>query len=293
MTTLPTLILLSYAKMLNTIIAILSFKVPTYPAGSQEKVWAFNATVKYLSGKHVVLFVAALFILQAIFKLVRNQKLCQFLEPYHAPCNFKHRYWTGLLLVAHIALYTSSAINEAGSTSVDLMAVGVTVSGLLFLKGNIANVYRTVHLNVLETVNSIILCFAKLYISSVYREGYEHTHNLLTYTSVSVTFGLFMVVVVGHTFSEIVLKTNVWTVLTVCVKKNAEEHILLSQVEGNERASTVTTSVINGRPTKKEDAIPVKGSEFQRLKKPLLLSTDSTDEYTFFLYTYPLSTIFT
>ena len=302
--TLATLILLSYAKMLNTIIAILSFKVPTYPAGSQEKVWAFNATVKYLSGKHVVLFVAALFILlvgaiytsllifwqwvlryqhKAIFKLVRNQKLCQFLEPYHAPYNFKHRYWTGLLLVARIALYISSAINEAGSTSVDLMAVGVTVSGLLFLKGNIANVYRTVHLNVLETVvfiNIIILCFAKLYISSVYRDGYEHTHNLLTYTSVSVTFGLFMVVVVGHTFSEIVLKTKVWTVLTAFVKKNAEEHILLSQVEGNERASTVTTSVIDGRPTKKEDAIPVKGSEFQRLRKPLLLSTDSTDEYT-------------
>ena len=139
--TLATLILLSYAKLLHMVISILSYKVQAYPPTSHSKIWALDATVDYLTGKHTVLFAAALFILLAgafytvilfswqwlfyyqdkfLFKWVRSQKLCQFLEPYHAPYTFKHRYWTGLLLVAHIVLYVCSAVNESGSASVDL-----------------------------------------------------------------------------------------------------------------------------------------------------------------------------
>ena len=98
--TLATLILLSYSKLLSMIISILLYKVPAYPPGLQTKIWALDATVKYLCGKHTGLFVAAVLILLAgafytmilfswqwllhyqnkiLFKWVRNQKLCQFL----------------------------------------------------------------------------------------------------------------------------------------------------------------------------------------------------------------------
>ena len=310
--TLATLILLSYAKLLNTIIAILSFKVPAYPTGLQVKVWAFDATVTYLNGKHTLLFIAALLILLAgaaytsllffwqwllhyqhrfIFKWVRNQKLCQFLEPYHAPYTFKHRYWTGLLLIARILLYISSALNEAGSTSLDLMAVGVTISSLLFLKGNLANVYKTMPLNILETVifmNIIILCFAKLYISSLNRHEiqYERTHSILIYISVSVTLVLFLVIVFCHIFSEIISRMKIWKAMTACLKKDEqaiEELALCSQAEGttSHNDPTVTTSVIDGCPPKGKTAqINVKEGEFQVLRKPLLLPSGSTNEYT-------------
>ena len=111
---------------LRTIIAALSFATLNYPDGSRKWVWLPDATVEYLSGKHIALFIAAIFILIAsigytcllffwqwllhhqnktIFKWVRSQRLYHFIEPYHAPYVFKHRYWTGLLLFARVTLY--------------------------------------------------------------------------------------------------------------------------------------------------------------------------------------------
>ena len=50
--TLATLLLLSYTKLLQTSIRILSFAVLTYPDGSWELVWLPDASVKYFWGKH-------------------------------------------------------------------------------------------------------------------------------------------------------------------------------------------------------------------------------------------------
>ena len=61
--TLATLILLSYTKLLNTVITSLSFAVLHYPDGSQRTVWLTDASVDYLRGKHIVLFTAAIGIL--------------------------------------------------------------------------------------------------------------------------------------------------------------------------------------------------------------------------------------
>ena len=57
--TLATLIFLSYAKLLSIIIDILSLAVLKYPNGSRVIVWHPDATVKYLQGKHVLLFLTA------------------------------------------------------------------------------------------------------------------------------------------------------------------------------------------------------------------------------------------
>ena len=120
--TLNTLVLLSYSKLLHTIILIFLFTTLDCPGGSTRsvKVWAIDATIEYLSPKHFALFIVAIVVLLTgtintflllswqwllyyqdkwLFRWVRNQKLCQFLEPYHAPYTFKHRYWTGLLLL--------------------------------------------------------------------------------------------------------------------------------------------------------------------------------------------------
>ena len=67
--TLATLILLSYGKILHTIIAALSSAVLKYPGpnGQYNKVtvWLPDATVEYLKGRHIVLFLAAILILLA------------------------------------------------------------------------------------------------------------------------------------------------------------------------------------------------------------------------------------
>ena len=61
--TLATLILLSYIKMLQTIIAIFSFATLNYPDGSKKLVWLSDPTIGYLTSRHAVLFVIAVLIL--------------------------------------------------------------------------------------------------------------------------------------------------------------------------------------------------------------------------------------
>ena len=61
--TLATLILLSYTKLLCTIIAAFSFTRLEYPDGSLETVWLFDTNIPYLQGKHIALSIAAFLVL--------------------------------------------------------------------------------------------------------------------------------------------------------------------------------------------------------------------------------------
>ena len=61
--TLATLVLLSYAKLLEVCFKSLSFSNLHYPDGSSRWLWLPDASVKYLSGKHIPLFIAAVLIL--------------------------------------------------------------------------------------------------------------------------------------------------------------------------------------------------------------------------------------
>ena len=129
---LATMILLSYAKFFNAILAASSslYFLPAY--GSR------NINVSSISLRNVVaavrethstefiaisytliavtvllLFLCVMYTIlvfswqwlllyqdKPIFRWVRYQKLHHFLEPYHAPYTVKYRYWTGLLLFA-------------------------------------------------------------------------------------------------------------------------------------------------------------------------------------------------
>ena len=57
---LATLFLLSYAKLLHTIIAAFSYISLEYPNNSQIAVWLHDGNVRYLNGRHIPLFIAAM-----------------------------------------------------------------------------------------------------------------------------------------------------------------------------------------------------------------------------------------
>ena len=153
--TLATLVLLSYTKFLEIIIAALSFGIITYPDGSHELVWLPDAAVKYLAGKHIALFITAILILivglvysvllfswqwllrspkWTVFKWVGNSKLYTFIETYTAPYIPKYRYWTGFLLLVRAILYLVQAVNVSGDSRVQLASVLFTISCIIFLK---------------------------------------------------------------------------------------------------------------------------------------------------------------
>lgn len=220
--TLATLILLSYAKILHSIVASLSFATLTYPDGSHSKVWLPNASVGYLQGKHIALFLIAILILlvglvytvllfswqwlirhniKKLFTRKRYQKLCHFIEPYHAPYTFKHRYWTGMLLLVRVFLYIASAINIHGDPRVTFIAIIFIVTTLLLLKGTLAkNLYKKQFVDFIETITYFnLVVFTTL---TLYTFDHHETNNqaAIAYTSISTTFILFLVVIVFHVY---------------------------------------------------------------------------------------------
>ena len=216
--TLATLILLSYAKFLNTTITSLSFAVLDYPDGSHHIVWLPDATVAYLSGKHIVLFIIAVVILLAgaayttllvswqwllqhqhkkIFTWTRHQKLCHFIEPYHAPYTFEQRYWTGLLLLVRVVLYTVSAVNVTGDPRVPLVSTVIVVGCLPAVKGILERkIYKIWLLDVTEIITYInIIAFSTL---TLYTFDSNKNQTAIAYTSVMITFALLLAVVTFH-----------------------------------------------------------------------------------------------
>lgn len=233
--TLDTLILLSYMKFLRIIIASYSFAILNYPDNSYQILWLPDATVHYFSGKHIVLSIIATVILLAgiayttllffwqwlllhqrrkIFKWVRHQRLCLFLEPYHAPYNFKHRYWTGLLLFVRVILYVISSVNLSGDPGINILATGVLVSSLLLLKGLLRSnsaIYKKWPLEVLEVISYINIVWFCL--ASYYTVESERGQWIVSYVSGSITFVLFLIVLAYHVINECFVKTNLYQIL--------------------------------------------------------------------------------
>ena len=122
---LATLFILSYAKLLRTIIATVSFTYIEFQDMTNVPVWLQDGNVEYLSPKHTVLFIVALLFaigyivpltllvlfapcLQARshYKPLRwVNKLKPFLDAYQGPYIDKYRYWTGLMLVVSVLLF--------------------------------------------------------------------------------------------------------------------------------------------------------------------------------------------
>ena len=177
---LATMILLSYAKIFNAILESFSllYLQPAY--GSRNKVHVnkhgnafdvvktdpslkiayFWIVISILLLILCIIYTALVFSWQwllyyqhkAIFKWVRNQKLCHFIEPNHAPYTPKHRYWTGLLLIIRVLLFLSSLINFSLDPRVDMMSTVLVVGGLLLLKGlTTKRIYKSWPLDVMET----------------------------------------------------------------------------------------------------------------------------------------------
>ena len=142
------LVLLSYSNILETCFKSLSLAILEYPDGSSEALWLPDANVIYFSGKHFTLFIAALLILLAclvytvllstwqwllylskwkMFKCLRNPKIHIFMDAYHTPYTLKHRYWTGLLVIARVILYLVAATNVSNDPAIALTAISCTL----------------------------------------------------------------------------------------------------------------------------------------------------------------------
>ena len=213
--TLATLLLLSYTKFLTFILNSMTFGTLEYPDGSLLMVWLPDASVKFLSGKHIALFITAVILLLAgliyttlifswqwllhlpqwkIFKFVRHQKLHGFVECYNAPYTPRHRYWTGLLLLMRIILVLSAQINSTNDPRYALSSVVFVIGFLLSLKGAIGiRVYKAWPLDVLE----MLFYFNILFLATL---TFASDHPAVAYTSVGITLILLLFIITFHVY---------------------------------------------------------------------------------------------
>ena len=210
---LATLVLLSYTKILRTLIAVCYIIYLEYPMYNRM-VWLYDANIDYLSGKHIPLFLVAVLVflflflpytllllfgqwLQAIshlrlFSWVNRLK--PFMDSYHAPYKAKHRYWPGLLLVLRFVLLLVFALNPQQDPSVNLLAIVVTTAFLVAWAWVSGGIYRNWCLNALEcsfALNLIILVGATFFVKLS-----QGNQLAVGYTSVSIALATFMGILV-------------------------------------------------------------------------------------------------
>ena len=212
---LATLILLSYTKILRTLITVLYITYLEYPTYNR-RVWLYDANIDYLSGKHIPLFLVAVVVflflflpytilllfgqwLQAIshlklFSWVNSARLKPFMDSYHAPYKAKHRYWPGLLLVLRLVLLLVFAFNVQEEHSVNLLAILVGTGLLHFWVWVSGGIYKNWYLDVLEgsfALNLIILAAATYHVTLT-----RGNQLAVGYTSISIAFVTFIGILV-------------------------------------------------------------------------------------------------
>ena len=98
--------------------------------------WTYDGNIEYLKGKHVPLFAVALALLVFLFlpytllltfgqcirslqtqkryvqRCIRSTAFISIMDAYHAPYNKRHRYWTGLMLLARCVLSLAFCLQQ-------------------------------------------------------------------------------------------------------------------------------------------------------------------------------------
>ena len=219
---LATLFLLSYAKLLRVTITIFQPTHLVIPGVFNRLVWHYDGNIIYLQGKHIPLFIVALLFLIFLFtpytlilfgiqwlQLLSHYKLFFWvnkfkllLDAYTGPYRDKHRYWTGLLLLVRIALFTVFSANTTGNAAINLLAIALTIVSLFVYTSIIGGPYKLWLLNLLEhtyLMNLAFLCTGSLYMLISGMRIYT-----LSQISVSITLIIMMITVMYH--SSVVVK---------------------------------------------------------------------------------------
>ena len=179
-------------------------------------------------------------------KWSRNQKISLFIVTYHIPYTPRNRYWTGLLLLVRAVLYIGSTANVSGDPSFNLLIIGTGIVGILLLMKFVSAfspVYKkwpVEYVEVICYVNLILLCMASFFSRD------NETKAIVTNISVSVTFILFMCVLLYHIFSELTCPRLMGRKQQ---RGNRPQEIQTSQLEKSEVTSTTILGPVKGNDT--------------------------------------------
>ena len=175
---LATIILLSYTKLLQVCIGILSSsETVLYSNGTSIRLWKLDPTVEFFNGGNVVISVFCIciltfFLVPYTFLLLFGyhlqacsgrrgfhwfNKFKPLLDAHYAPFTCKSRYWPGLLLLVRVSILISHTLDNNYAT---LIIESLLLSGILSIPSIGRPIYEKRYVNILEIsfiLNIIIL----------------------------------------------------------------------------------------------------------------------------------------
>ena len=217
--TLATLILISYGKLFHVVLLAqpFSFAALTFPDNHSEVLWLPDGTVGYLSGKHVVLFIVALLILimciayglllffwqlilrlpnWKIFKCFRNPNFHLFMATYTFPYVPRHRYWTGMLLLARAILYLIAAANVSGDPQIQLISIVFVLTAIVLLKFIATKIYKKSIIDIFDSFFYVNIIFLASF--SSYNLSTGGNQDGVAYTSVCLAILMTIFIILYH-----------------------------------------------------------------------------------------------
>ena len=218
---LATLFLLSYTKILRIVITVFSSTILTYPDSFKKRVWLYDGNIEFLTGKHIPLFIVTLLMLillsipytVSLMNIQWLQKISHYrflswahrlmplFDAYTGPYKHKHRYWTGLLLLARVILLTIFSLSQINNPSVNLLAIAVMMFILLAYLSFIGGVYKSWACNILETAFMLNAGVASVAVLHQCLSG-NHVAKVAI-ISTGVTFAIFAAIIVCHTVKQL------------------------------------------------------------------------------------------
>ena len=211
---LATLFLLSYAKLLNTIISAISYTTLHTTEGSSF-VWSGDGNIQYLGTKHAILFLVALFVLLFLWLpytilllfgrqlnkinchlLTRNLlRLKPFLDANYAPLNSPHEYWFGVTLIVKATVLLASATVPANNARILVFFMNIACTVLLFWGHRVYCNSSILLFHRFSLMNLVVLLTTKLFaFNSIVKI------SIASYTLLMSTLVVFLALIFTRTF---------------------------------------------------------------------------------------------
>ena len=230
---LATLFLLSYTKILKTIVTALNFTQVFQGSANDTSdplvpyyVWIYDGNIEYLKGKHVALFAVALVFLvflilpytlllmfgqcirsmptkrRCVLLFLNSAAFISIMDAYHAPYNNRHRYWTGLMLLSRCILFLAFSFNYSDSgLQANMYITTLVLIGILIIKTCTTKVCKNSLVNILEIcflLNLVVLSGTINYL------GYsDNIICICSSSSISVSMVISAGILVYHTYLQL------------------------------------------------------------------------------------------
>ena len=211
-----TLILLSYSRLLQSIIQAIDLTTVTASNGESWSVWTKDGNMHFFGWKHSLLFVFAVcllillipFTISLLFIQILQRyshrriffhvnKLKPLFDAYTGPYTNSARFWTGYLLFARVLIFVCSTL-----TGRVLYMAGVSnAAALLFILLTTAfflheGVYKKKGVQILE--GSLLLNLALLLLATSYVGFHKKSQAFYTLFFVGIAFLTFISVILYH-----------------------------------------------------------------------------------------------